>query len=369
MRIFTTSDLGVRIARRYRTRLNTQTRWIYDRLAVLSQVSKWSNEVPWIKPFYAVKSNPLPYLIADITRDAAFPIGLDVASMKEVRLARQFTDFANTIYTNPHSIPHESSEWSFNLKVVDSMCEVELLHANRVKCPIIVRVNSACSKASIDFDSKFGASLDEAHQILQTAQRLDYSVQGVSFHIGSGGEFSRVDAFQSAYEANALPILQRIRQAFDQTRPILNVGGGFLPDTDLADALGWTRTLPYRLIAEPGRFFSAPSHHLAMQVIATTSRGLFLDNGVYHELNGFHRDHWTMPMLTRVVDNSQCADVVEYVEASVFGPTCDSYDTLGKCVLPRGMQVGDWILLPNMGAYTNAGMVEFNGILGASSSP
>jgi diaminopimelate decarboxylase len=40
---------------------------------------------------------------------------------------------------------------------------------------------------------------------------------------------------------------------------------------------------------------------------------------------------------------------------------------LGKQLLPVDIDVGDWILLPNMGAYTNAGMVEFNGIRGASS--
>jgi diaminopimelate decarboxylase len=35
--------------------------------------------------------------------------------------------------------------------------------------------------------------------------------------------------------------------------------------------------------------------------------------------------------------------------------------------MPTDIKVGDWILLTNMGAYTNAGAIEFNGIKSASS--
>ena len=51
----------------------------------------------------------------------------------------------------------------------------------------------------------------------------------------------------------------------------------------------------------------------------------------------------------------------------VFGPTCESYDTLGDCALPKELEIGDWIFLPNMDAYSSAGKVDFNGICGASS--
>jgi ornithine decarboxylase len=370
MKIYTTSGLGINVATKYYKHFNTKTRWVYDKKALLNQVDKWKSQIPWIKPYYAVKSNPLPYILKDLTSYASFNVGLDVASIQETISALDFTTLENTIYTNPHTIPHELEELkktnSFNLKVVDSLCELELLNANNVKCPILIRMNSCVNTAAINFNSKFGASVEEAYDIIKFAKEYKYSVKGISFHIGSGGEYSRKESYLHAY-FYAKPILNQIQATFYEEKPILNFGGGLLHDTDLKEALGWTESLPYQMIAEPGRYFSEPSHHMAMQVIAITPRGIFLDNGVYHELNCFHRDHWTMPKLTHFVDNGEVNKIEEYKLSTVFGPTCDSYDTIGEYDAPVNIKMGDWILLSNMGAYTNAGMIEFNGIKGASS--
>jgi hypothetical protein len=45
----------------------------------------------------------------------------------------------------------------------------------------------------------------------------------------------------------------------------------------------------------------------------------------------------------------------------VWGPTCDSIDViLERCRLPE-LEVGDWIIFDNMGAYTRAAASPFNG--------
>ncbi len=202
MRIFAPSELGVRVAQQFRQKLHTNTRWIYDRHALLSQVETWARTVPWIRPYYAVKSNPLPYVLHDLINNnhrTSIQVGLDVASLREARIASQFTPVENTIHTNPHSIPHEcDGNVSFHLKIVDSTCEVDLLHARRIRCPMLIRMNSGVNVAKINFHSKFGANLDEAREIMQRAQEHNFQVKGVSFHIGSGGTFSRRDAYQIA---------------------------------------------------------------------------------------------------------------------------------------------------------------------------
>jgi len=364
MKIYTTL-FGIHIALKNYNKINT--RWIYDKPALLQQAYNWETQLPWIKPYYAVKSNPLPYLINDLTNYNSFNIGLDVSSLKETDLALKYTRLTNTIYTNPHTIPHEMTKnCKFHMKVVDSICELELLHEKNIKCPILIRLNSDVNIATINFDSKFGATRLEAYDIINLAIEYKYDIKGVSFHIGSGGKYPRKFAFQHAYN-HAIPVLKYI-QMFTKEQLILNVGGGFLYNTDLIDALGWTKKLPYIVISEPGRYFSEPSHHLAIQVIAKTPKGIFLDNGVYHELNCFHRDHWTMPSLTHLIQNEETSVIQDYKPSLIFGPTCDSYDTLGTQDIPTNLEVGDWILLPNMGAYTNAGVVDFNGIKGASSN-
>lgn len=46
---------------------------------------------------------------------------------------------------------------------------------------------------------------------------------------------------------------------------------------------------------------------------------------------------------------------------SIWGPTCDGLDRIvEQCDLPD-LQVGDWLVFENMGAYTVAASSTFNG--------
>jgi len=196
---------------------------------------------------------------------------------------------------------------------------------------------------------------------MEYAKENGYVIRGVSFHIGSGGNFDRKTAYQQAIEY-AKPILHHIHN------PVLDMGGGLLHDTDLKGVLGWTENLPYRIITEPGRYFAESAYHLAIQVIAKTERGIYLDNGIYHELNVYHRDHWRFPLITHLYDNQtrSMEQVRDFVITDVFGPTCDSYDVIPQVRFPATIQTGDWILLNNMGAYTSAAAIPFNGVALAS---
>jgi ornithine decarboxylase len=411
MRIYTTAP-GLRIISKIPQHLNapqdrfscinTNSRWIYDKSNVYKQIDNWAQNIPWIKPFYAVKANPSQHLIEDILSHP-FKLGLDVASLAEIELALKNTSPCNTIYTNPHTINHELDKYKtkpINIKVVDSIGELKkMLHMKHMP-QILIRINGGNTRGDTNFDTKFGATKEETDQLLEYAKQNDIPIRGISFHIGSGGTYNRKEAYMNAY-ANAIPYLEYIAshqtnaQTHAQTpRPILNFGGGLLHNTNLKEVLGWTKTLPYQMIAEPGRYIAEPSHHLFSQVIAVTRRGVYLDNGIYHELNCYQRDHWKFPDITHYV--SQCPPattstimtmsniattilttttktiprptIVKSKRATrVFGPTCDSGDVIHECSLPVDIQEGDWFLLPNMGAYTNAGMIEFNGIEGASS--
>ena len=400
MRIYTTTP-GLRIISKIPhdrfSCINTNTRWIYDKPNVYKQIDNWSQNIPWIKPYYAVKSNPSHHLIEDILSHP-FKMGLDVASLAEIDLALKHTTPCNTIYTNPHTINHELEKYKtrpINIKVVDSTGELKkMLHMKHVP-QILIRINGGNTRGDTNFDTKFGATKEETEELLEFAKQNDISIRGISFHIGSGGTYNRKDAYMNAY-ANAIPYLEYIAsQNHDKTqRPILNFGGGLLHNTNLKEVLGWTKPLPYQMMAEPGRYIAEPSHHLFSQVIAVTRRGVYLDNGIYHELNCYQRDHWKFPDITHYVSKCPqvsrstittmsniattilttttktipCPTIVKSKRRTrVYGPTCDSGDVIQECSLPVDIQEGDWFFLPNMGAYTNAGMIEFNGIEGASS--
>lgn len=54
-------------------------------------------------------------------------------------------------------------------------------------------------------------------------------------------------------------------------------------------------------------------------------------------------------------------------DTSIFGMTCDGMDVLAKNIrLPTEIQVGDWLCMGGMGAYTYGPRSEFNGMQSAT---
>ena len=52
----------------------------------------------------------------------------------------------------------------------------------------------------------------------------------------------------------------------------------------------------------------------------------------------------------------------EKFTSSIWGPTCDGLDCIQKSIEMPKLNVGDWLLWKNMGAYTISAAVEFNGL-------
>ena len=372
MRILFVNPPSTSLVKRIENYIFHKRRWIFDRGQVIQQLQGWKRNIPWIKPYYAMKANPSPELLKTILHTESYlNIGLDVASIGEARTALQYMPDKDIIYTNPHTIPYEEEDYyrlGIQTKVVDTVGEVKKI-VNAESCKtilipkILIRLKSNVHHANCQFDSKFGCSQEVAFEILEYVKGKNINICGISFHIGSGGEFNRKLAYQTAFEY-ARPILNMIEN------PIVDLGGGLLYNTDLYAVLGWTKDFPYRFIAEPGRYFAEPAYHLLVQVIAVTDRGIFIDNGIYHELNVIHRDHWTFPKLSYLYDKTDesIKEIDDYKPTNIFGPTCDSYDIIPKVLFPEvSILPGDWIFLPNMGAYTSSAAVNFNGIMSAAS--
>ncbi|KDN38569.1 hypothetical protein K437DRAFT_22141 [Tilletiaria anomala UBC 951] len=57
------------------------------------------------------------------------------------------------------------------------------------------------------------------------------------------------------------------------------------------------------------------------------------------------------------------SDDNQLIPCSVWGPTCDSIDCVRDLAyLPKGLNVGDWLVYENMGAYTICAASSFNGL-------
>jgi ornithine decarboxylase len=115
---------------------------------------------------------------------------------------------------------------------------------------------------------------------------------------------------------------------------------------------------PIDLIAEPGRALCGPSGMLLTRVVGRSIRNnmnyYYLDDGVYGDFSGIVFDH-------SVYDFKALKRTPKYLSV-LAGPTCDSFDTIARGVELPEMEVGDVVYVTNIGAYSCASAVTFNGI-------
>lgn len=138
--------------------------------------------------------------------------------------------------------------------------------------------------------------------------------------------------------------------------------------------------LTVQVIAEPGRYFAESCCTFACMVFGMRSQKLldgeqgydyWITDGLYGSMNSVMYDHAVLT--TRPLVNGSLGDGValstepesadqQLYKSTVFGPTCDGLDTvLSDYSLPK-LRNGDWLVFPNMGAYTLSGASKFNGI-------
>lgn len=151
-----------------------------------------------------------------------------------------------------------------------------------------------------------------------------------------------------------------LRPAWGPVRPVI-----YLSILQLLQAL--MRTLLMR------RYFAEACASLACMVIGTRdtkapgntpSRDYWITDGLYGSMNCILYDHATLTAhrLPPPADIAGRCGSDAVLPSTVFGPTCDGLDTvLRDWPLPE-MENGDWLVFPNMGAYSLVGACNFNGI-------
>ena len=85
----------------------------------------------------------------------------------------------------------------------------------------------------------------------------------------------------------------------------------------------------------------------------------YINDGVYGSFNCTIFDHWTVTPIPFPMsgdfDDRQCR------LSTIWGPTCDSMDCITRNVVLPEMNIGEWMIWREMGAYTMAAGSNFNG--------
>ncbi|PIA35539.1 hypothetical protein AQUCO_03500119v1 [Aquilegia coerulea] len=350
--------------------------YVMDLGVVVSLMDKWIRTVPSVRPFYAVKCNPEPSFLGAL---AALGAGFDCASRAEMEAVLALGVSPDRIvYANPckaESHIKYAASVGVNLTTFDSRNEIEKIRRWHPKCALLIRLKAPDDGgARCPLGPKYGALPEEITPLLEAANAARLMVSGVSFHVGSGATQSR--AYHSAIGA-AKNVFDTATRLGMPRMHILNVGGGFTVGHQYDDAAVTIKSSiktyfgdypGLMVISEPGRFFAETSFTLATNIIGKRVRGdlreYWINDGIYGSMNCILYDHATV-MATPLACSSNranptCRGMKTYA-STVFGPTCDALDTLLTGFQLPELQVNDWLVFPNMGAYTASAGSNFNG--------
>lgn len=353
---------------------------------VIEKHKLWTEHLPRVKPFYAVKCNDDPGVLQTL---AKLGTGFDCASKNEIQKIRGMkVKPGRIIYANPCK-PASHIKYAAKHKVARMTFDNETeLHKIKNLYPLAELVLRMLppdeSKAQCQLGMKYGAPLKQVPNLLQVAKQLNLSVIGISFHVGSGCMESA--AFPNAVKAAHVAFGFGRQAGYEFS--LLDIGGGFpgQPDSDVSfeeicaelnPALDtyFPATSGIDIIAEPGRFYVASAFSLVVNIIAKRAVPrdksadaeltpddqpafmYYINDGVYGSFNCLLYDHATVkPTLL----TASCDELL--YTSSVWGPTCDGLDqVLERVELPE-LFTGDWLLFNNMGAYTLCAASEFNGM-------
>jgi len=354
--------------------------FIVDHKKLRDNYRTFTNNLPRVQCYYAVKANPHPEIIKTLFLEGS---SFDVASYNEFIQVYKFIkhfeekdqDFFiwdKIIFSNTIKDKETLSKIKKYRPLVtfDNSEELQKIKNHCDTAGLILRLKVPDLGSQVEMGSKFGAEPGDADHLIRQASNAGLMVEGLSFHVGS--QCTNFDNYTEAL-AIASEILKDARKKGYPLK-IIDIGGGFpvpydsrVPEfSKLANLINaeCERLFPedVEIIAEPGRFIVATAAILITEIIGKSRRDgkifYYINDGVYHTFSGVIYDHWFPNFRSfRRGKNELCA---------VVGPTCDSFDKISLSVqLPRNLAIGDCLLTENIGAYSIASSTNFNGFDGA----
>lgn len=379
--------------------------YIADSQQVDFLYKQWVDLLPRVVPFYAVKCNQDAGLSKLLSK---YPkIGFDCASISELSMVLSHSvPESSIIYSNTtrqHSHLSYASQHNIKRLTFDSECELLKIKKSIPDAELVLRIAVQEMGSTYSFKGKYGVDLQDAQKLLKIAKDSGMNVTGVCFHVGSGAKNAK--AYYYAIK-QCRKVFDYAKTELDTDLSLLNLGGGFsscfegcsselgLPFEVISKIINEAldKFFPVSLfseeklliIAEPGRYFSQRSYTLAVSIfnkkkysgkrqIMSVDWDLepdkimyYVNQGIYSAFNCVLFDH-KAPYPRAVYTKGKFIEFSSNMENSfssvVWGPTCDGGDCIFQEINLPELDVGDWIIFDNFGAYSLSITSTFNGFL------
>lgn len=338
---------------------------LVDSNIIRNKIRRFKAAMPRVHPHYAAKANPDPRVLKTLIEEGS---GFEIASIAELDLLIGLgVPAAEIYYSNPMKsrqyLEYAASkgvEWY----VLDSVEELRKIVSVKPDAKLYLRIDTPNIGSDWPLAGKFGTHLADIKAIINEAVSLNADLAGVTFHVGS--QCRNPQNWRVGIE-RAKNVFADMRQAGLRPR-LLNLGGGYpvrhvkpIPSIEvIADVINTAiADLPeeIRIMAEPGRYLVSDSACFVCRVVGTATRNgkrwMYWDAGIFGGIIEVSEGLRYEILTNRTGSNTPW---------SIAGPTCDSVDVLMHDeLLPEDIQEGDFIFIPNAGAYTTAYASNFNG--------
>ena len=347
--------------------------FLFSKKKILNNFQQFKKLFPNPSIHYAMKANS-EFEVLRTLSDAG--CGFEVASKYELDILKKLKVLPEKIIygTSVKPVSHikEFYDYGVDRFAFDSFPEIEKIAEVAPHSRVYVRTIANDSGSVFKFSEKFGTDQASIIPLLLRAKELGLHPYGISFHVGS--QASDKEAWAS--------VLASLRSTIDDLREvgikldILDLGGGYpckyassenVPSLqEIAEqTLKQYKKLSYKpkLILEPGRGMIADTGIAVAKVIARIERRgstwLFLDLGVYNGL--FETMAYQGSTRYQITSMRKIGDAGESL-FELAGPTGDSPDVITReALLPKDTDVGDKLIIHNVGAYSLSVTSKFNG--------
>ncbi|NXF52019.1 AZIN2 inhibitor, partial [Oceanites oceanicus] len=374
---FTTRDLLENVLVELCQASDQQAFFVADLGEIVKKHLRFLKALPRVKPYFPVKCNGSEGVIRLLAELGA---GFACTSKAEIARVQSIGVPADKIfYSSPcKQVAHikYAARHSVQLMTFDNEVELSKVARSHPHARMLLGI-AADSSPSAHPSMMFGTTLKSCRHLLETAKEQAVEVVGISFHLGSRG--LEPQAFTQSVAAAQLAF--EIGTELGYRMHLLDIGGGF-PGTEdtrtrfeeIASVINSALDLYFpdgcgvKIIARPGRYYVTSAFTFAASITAMEevpaeqpgSDGRW-DGGTGPSVGPSGRvetrqvtGHWfiLIPCGCSVSPLQKPCPEPPSHSSSLRGPPGHAEDRIADGLELPQLQVGDWLIFKDMGAYT-----------------
>lgn len=341
---------------------------------IRAQLTVWRETFPDIQPTYNVGANPCVEVLQnmqDLSLPFLFSNKQQLASLMELGVQPTQATFASSTKLTSHL--RAAQGWEVESIYCDSVQELTKIKKCHPTARIIIQLSCDTSyQQSGHLGSESGAQLTELTGIFNEADKLGVTISGLALALSVSPEptdhLARV-------QAAATTARQALDLAAGLGRQLTSLHLGEIWPISLASSTSFPGQVMevlqqtgllvtgLNITADSSEFLVSGSITLAAQIIGVRKEKSVMVYNINEGVFGAFADNLTVtgdPPVTAPLPlgggRNRKGLTAKLLETNLVGPTGDELDNIVEDIVLQRMEIGDWLLFPNMGTKQ---LVEF----------